>query len=534
MTVTDTLRYYQPTGMMQDATEITYTILQYVVTGAICIIGILVGVLVLLNIIYFARLKRILFVDLIRPDKPGFWGLMLDAAKGQSKKYKYSGNTYKDPKGIVIGLNNRGRFICSPEEAEEHIYVNGGTGSGKTILLISSLRQWRGRAFVIDISGDISKKTAKYRRNKLVFCPWSGSGLPYDIYHPLRKYEGKPMTPAIEDAINDFFSKLCFALIPDAINLGDTERYYRNGGRAMLTAALVYYYRSGWDFIVSCRDFCKTDTFTLLEKINYMDCEFIKTMTSQFLGESEKNVAGCKSSANSFLQIYATKNLLDKHIRKPKLGEKYITPEMIEKHDIYVIIPEKQLEDYAPLLALLTSQMMQYVEARKIMPYSPKILMCVDEFGRMGQLKNCLAFLRTARKRRARMMILTQSVVDFELNYGDKEAEAMLDNLGLKICLVSNHPKTQEYFAGLVGRDYEIKDTQSWGVTTDNYGRMAAKDYIVEPAELQYLPKKDRVLYVSPDGYALLRKYKYWEDKKRYPEDYAAWRKSKKAKRAKH
>lgn len=495
----------------------------FILTILFCVFGLILSFLIVCNIFYRLRLKRWLIIDVMRPDRPGFRLLMFDAIKGQSQKYTLKDKGGKDPRGIIIGLSGHKKFICSPECDEGHIYVNGGTGSGKTAnILIPTLRVWQGNAFVIDISGDISKKTNKYRKNKAIFCPWSRNGMPYDVYYSLRKFQNKKLTPEIEDEINDFFTKLCFTLIPDDINLGDTERYYRNGGRAMLTAALVFYYRSGWDFIPSCKEFTHLDAYALLEKINYMDCDFIKTMTSQFIGENEKNVAGCKSSANSFILLYATKGILANHLRCAKAGEQSIYPDLIEKRDIYIIIPERQLTDYAPLLALLTAQMMNYIEQRKTNPNSKTILMCVDEFGRLGRLNKCKDFLQTARKRKARMIALGQSVADIELNYGEKEAESMLDNFAYKVCLESNHPQTQEYFANLVGKDYEEKATQGWGGTADTFGRLANKDYIIEPASLQYLKRDGQLLYVCPDGFAILKKYKYWKDRKRYPDDYVS------------
>lgn len=528
MSIQDIFAENNISNTIPDMSQMLEPVWHFILTILFCVFGLILAFLFVCNIFYGLRLKRWLIIDVMRPDRPGFRLLMFDAIKGQSQKYTLKDKGVKDPRGIIIGLNGHKKFICSPECDEGHIYVNGGTGSGKTAnILIPTLRVWQGNAFVIDISGDISQKTNKYRKNKAIFCPWSRSGMPYDVYHQIRKYQGKELTAAIEDEINDFFTKLCFILIPDEINLGDTERYYRNGGRAMLTAALVYYFRNGWDFVPSCKEFSQLDAYALLEKINYMDCDFIKTMTSQFIGENEKNVAGCKSSANSFILIYATKRILANHLRYPKTGEQSIYPDFIEKRDIYVIIPERQLTDYAPLLALLTSQMMNYIECRKINPNSKTILMCVDEFGRLGRLNKCKDFLQTARKRKARMIALGQSVADIELNYGSKEAESMLDNFSYKVCLESNHPQTQEYFANLVGKDYEEKATQGWGGAADTFGRLANKDYIIEPASLQYLKRDGQLLYVCPDGFAILEKYKYWQDKKRYPDDYVSRNKRK-------
>ncbi len=512
-------------------TPVEKELLNYIVMAVCVVVGAILALFLVSSVFYRLRLQRSLLLDMIRYDKGGFKHLLWEAIIGTSKKYKLQTRTYRDPCGIVIGLSENKKFVCSTENEEGHLYVNGGTGSGKTAnILIPTLRVWQGNAYVIDISGDISKKTSKYRKNKVVFCPWSRQGMPYDVYHPIRQYQAKQLTPVAEDAINDFFSKLSFCLVPDDVNIGDNERYFRNGGRSMLAAALVFYFRNGVDFVQSCREFVQLDAFTLLEKINYMDSAFIRSMTSGFVGENEKNVSGCKASANSYILIFATKGLLENHLRQARPGEQAIYPELIERRDIYIIIPERQLVDYAPLLALITSQMMAYIEQRKPSPLSKTILMCVDEFGRLGKLEKCKDFLQTARKRKARMIALGQSVADVEINYGSKEAESILDNFVFKVCLESNHPRTQEYFASLAGKDYERKQTQtiskSIGVS-DSFSEIQNKDYIVEPASLQYLKRNNQLLYICPDGYAILQKYKYWHDRKRYPDDYVSKQKRK-------
>lgn len=532
MKVTDVLGAKHVSDVANDINQKMTSVMQLF---WICICFILVF-FILCSIFYWKRLGKVLIVDVIDPHCERFGMLMWNAIKGKSQKYKLRAKGYKNPLGIVIGLNKKKLFVCIREDKDGHIVIFGGTGSGKTSqILIPTLRVFRGRAFVIDISGDISKKTKKYRSKALTFAPLSEKSIPYDVYYPLRRINVKSMTPHVEDEINNFFVKLCYTLIPDEINLGDTERYYREGGRSMLTAALVYYFRNGWDFIPSCREFAKQSALDLLEKINYMDCEFIKIMTSQFIGENEKNISGCKSSANKFIQVFATQNTFTKTMRRKRPDEKFVIyPGVIERYDIYVRIPEENLAENAPVLALITTQMLSYMEQRKITKESPVVLLCIDEFGRLKKINKIDDTLKTIRKRKGRCVLMTQSVADFEINYGVKEAQAMLDNLSYKICLESNHPETQEYFSKLVGKDYEEKATKSHSATSENFGQVNNKDYIVEPTKLQYIKESNKLLYISPQGYEVLDKYIYWQDKKRYPEDYAAWKATEKAARARH
>ena len=65
--------------------------------------------------------------------------------------------------GVVFGKLG-GKYVTMPETTDGHILIIGGAGSGKTAAVaIPTLLSWKGRAFAIDIKGELYEKTKKAR-----------------------------------------------------------------------------------------------------------------------------------------------------------------------------------------------------------------------------------------------------------------------------------------------------------------------------------------------------------------------------------
>lgn len=105
-------------------------------------------------------------------------------------------------------------------------------------------------------------------------------------------------------------------------------------------------------------------------------------------------------------------------------------------------------------------------------------------------------------------MMLTQSMADIDLLYGRNERMAMMNNYRFKVVLGASDTDTQEYFAKLIGRQDIKRYSKSRNANRVTYTESDAKEWIIEPEELDRL-KKDLVL-LHPDGYMKLRKNYYY------------------------
>ena len=163
----------------------------------------------------------------------------------------------------------------------------------------------------------------------------------------------------------------------------------------------------------------------------------------------------------------------------------------------YVYIPEEKLEIYGDLMRIITAQSMEYFSAR---PKENKqmILFCLDEFASFGKLQITPA-LRRLRKRRIRILVLTQSVSDVDMIYGKDERIAMLGNFKFTVILGCKDTETQEYFSKMIGEKRSL-------LATDPNQKPQP---IIKPADLAHLEQD--LFVICDDGAIRLKKNFYFK-----------------------
>ena len=198
-------------------------------------------------------------------------------------------------------------------------------------------------------------------------------------------------------------------------------------------------------------------------------------------------------------------------------AETAVEPRKIEENNIFVVVTEDKLSLYAPLLNIISSQIMQYIGTRQVSANSPTILLFLDEFGSLKiDADLVLDAVRRFRKRRCRLMLLTQNIVDLELIYGKAATRAILSNLRYKELLGGlGEPESQKYFSELIG--YAITQRKSTTSSSTNTSRTKSesREWRIEPSDLDR-QGKDTALLLSSDfehGYIKLRKNFYFKNK---------------------
>ena len=398
---------------------------------------------------------------------------------------------YRQPaqaRGILFG-KKLSLLAYSPEQDEGHILVLGPSGTGKTsALLIPTLRSWQGTALVVDISGDISANVNT--PNKIVFDPTSESCIPYDVFASINE-----VTDDTER--QERLEQLAYLLLPDKANDSEASIFFTKNGRKMITAALICYYGMGWNFIEICEFFLGHDWRSLLNDIAKQQNPIANMFISSFAGASEQNTAGCKQAADDALKLFATNEKIKNALRKSASYEQSISPATLETNSIYVYIPEEKLEIYGDLMRIITAQSMEYFSSR---PKENKqmILFCLDEFASFGKLQITPA-LRRLRKRRIRILVLTQSLADLDMIYGKDERKAMLGNFKFTVLLGCKDTETQEYFSKMIG------EKRSLLAIDPNQKRQP----IIKPADLAHLEQD--LFVICDDGAIRLRKNFYFK-----------------------
>lgn len=438
-------------------------------------------------------------------------------------KPKYIGDLYlpfypNNSNGIIFGSTENGRIVCLPDDKEGHIFVNGGSGTGKTsAILIPTLDRWYGSSFTVDISGDIVSNAA------CAFKRIIGPNADYTS-HLFAPYNVFASIDDIADSAtrNQELELLTYILMPDQLHASDAQAFFTTEGRKILTAAFIAFYRrphsadSDSDFCQICKKIFQNDWRTLFNEIDAQNNEIASGLLNSFLGTNEKNTAGCKQAVDAAIKLFATNEAIQRSVRRSDDYSFFhaISPKDVEHFNIFLIIKDANLEIYAPLMQLITGQMLHYLadrdpERAKNMP----ILLCLDEFASLGKLDITPA-LRKLRKKNVHIMLLTQSLADIDLIYGRDERMSMMNNFGYKVILSASDTDTQRYFADLIGQKTIFQKSE----THTDRGFLSkkssttfseTKDYIIEPADLAHLGNK--LILIHPQGYLVLAKNYYFD-----------------------
>lgn len=415
--------------------------------------------------------------------------------KRQLAEVKYG--TATTAHGVIFGKRGR-RLAYSPTDAEGHIGVFSASGTGKTAAVgIPTLRSWQGTSFVIDISGDIFKNCPQMT-DKLVFEPDNRTTLPYNIFGAI---DTLPDTADKYEALE----QLAFLLMPEPPQITENARFFLVNGRKILTSALIAFYDNGEDFITICEKIIGSGWADLFRAIDATGNVTAQMYINSFQGASEQNTAGCKQSCDDAIKLFATNGHIKQCIRRPRTGRMAVEPAQIEDHNLFVIVTEDKLALYAPLLNIITSQLMQYIGKRRVSDNSSTILLFLDEFGSLKiDSELVLDAVRRFRKRRCRLMLLTQNTVDLELIYGKAATRAILSNLKFKVLLGGlGEPESQKYFAELLGYKIEQRKSVSTSARQTTRTKAENREWKIEPADLDRQGKNTALLLSAgiKDGY---------------------------------
>lgn len=405
--------------------------------------------------------------------------------------------------GIIFG-RKKDKVLYSPVCKEQHCFVCAGTGKGKTSsVLIPTLRSWNGSSLTIDISGDISKNCPNMP-HKLIYEPENHDTIPYNVFAVIDKMDG-------ENAQNEALCQLAILLLPEQPNAQDAARFFLQNGRKILMATLISFYHVGLDFTEICRKILSTGWQELFAQIEDLGSEDALMYLSSFEGSNEANTSGCYQAVCDSINLFATNSNVRNSVRRPKENEVALEPSCIENSNIFVIVQDEKLELYAPLMNIIVSQFMQYISSRITTKDSKTILLALDEYASLridsGMI---LEATRKYRKRKCRLMILTQNLADLQILYGQDITRGLIGNFDDKVLLGGiGDLESLEIFAKLIGYRETTKRSVSKSQNGASRTETEDKEFIIEPAELDRLG--DKMVLISPEGHFVLDKNFYYK-----------------------
>lgn len=436
-----------------------------------------------------------------------------DKSKNRKQK-KLQNLKIKKPEeahGVLFGKKGK-NLVFSPEDSEGHVLVCSSSGAGKTSsIAIPTIRSWTGPCFVIDISGDISQNCPNIEK-KLVYDYENPKTTPYNIFGSIDQLKNP-------DEQNELLAQLSFLLMPDKPGMNENAAFFYKNGRSILIGSLIAFYHQGLDFPEIMKKIANSSWQQLFFDIDHSKNSDAITYINGFSGSDDKNTAGCFQSMQENLTLFLTNKKIQNSIRRPKKNESSITPKDIEEHSIFCIIPEEKLMMLSPLMNIITSQIMEYISQRTLDSNSKTILLVLDEFASlMIEAGKILEGVRRFRKRKCRIMILTQNICDLDVLYQNREiTRSILSNLKFKVLLGGGglgDLESQRYFAEIIGQKDIKKRGKSKNAKSITLTETEAKEYIIEPAELDRLDQ-NTVLLIAPtegEGYLILKKNYYFQN----------------------
>lgn len=162
---------------------------------------------------------------------------------------------YKEPTGIVLG-KYKGKYVCRDINADGHVFLIGGSGSGKSSCYVipSLLVNSTARIFAVDIKGELSYKSARCAdEHVLIFNPQDRSKYGYNPFFNLDEKSSS-------QKILEVMQTIVYSLIPMPAGLKDP--FWKNSARNLFLGLLIYYYKCG-----------------VADFVSIIDADYLKTMS---------------------------------------------------------------------------------------------------------------------------------------------------------------------------------------------------------------------------------------------------------------
>ena len=415
---------------------------------------------------------------------------------------------YQNPTGIVLG-KYRGKYVCRDINADGHVFLIGGTGSGKSScnVIPSLLANPDASIFAVDIKGELSFKTAKYGdEHVLIFNPQDRSKYGYDPFYCLNENsDGQKILETMQTITNSLIQ----------MPAGLKDPFWKNSARNLLLGLLIYFYKAGFtDFVAIIDEILgrpiKESIAEVAKKANKKSSEY--KYINQFVDMDDETLGGIVSEMNNHIVVFSN----DQDIRYAfKENSCKVSPNKLEEgYSIYLSIREEKLSAYYDVMQLIINQTLTELEKRP--EDSKPIIFVIDELARIlsaGKIESLLDAARTLRSRKVVLFLITQSTESLMSAFTENEVADLISNCPYIIVLSASSQKTQRSVCSWCGK-YRARK-QSWsgsGKETRVSVSYEEKD-IVEPSELMTLANSGEAILISPWGYNRIKKVPYYKDK---------------------
>jgi len=420
------------------------------------------------------------------------------------------------PGAIVLGKHGK-KYVCWDTQKDGHMLIIGGSGSGKSSACIipALMTNDDKSALVIDVKGELSLKARdNCDTNVCIVDPYDRTSFGFD-----------PLFSLSEDCtlqeVKDVVEIIVRSLITPSVG---SDSYWTTSAKSMLTGLLGYYimeqngkksFISAVDSILGTPIKAQINTVINNAEHRYGKGSFIYEKMIEYHKMADDQLHSVFSSVTQGLNSFCDDGLryiLDEAERK-------VDPAVLEEgKTIFLSIPEHRLAPYSPALAMIVNLTLDYLSEREESPENKKIMIVLDELGRIvasgGCMENLINASMTLRSKKVMLVMAVQQIESLLAGFKEHEITTLVGNCNIKLVFDASSSKTQK----MVCEDWieQIVDVKK-STTDGSKNRSSSDSYEVRntltPGDLTRLVPDKEVVVITPYGYSLLKKCSYYEDR---------------------
>lgn len=188
---------------------------------------------------------------------------------------------------------------------------------------------------------------------------------------------------------------------------------------------------------------------------------------------------------------------------------------------LYVIIPVMD-STWEGLINLFFTQMFQelYILGNENNAKLPRsVIFKLDEFPNLGRFNDYEKFLATCRGYGIACCTILQNITQLQERYGREQAESILGNCGIKLCLGNVNNTTAKYFSELAGKTTVKVETSSKSTSKGNKSDSSSSSQnfsytgrnLINADEIEHMDKDESILIITGKYPIRLKKAKQFE-----------------------
>lgn len=407
-------------------------------------------------------------------------------------------------------------IVGMPEGYDGHLLIIGGSGSGKSSgILKPTITTWDGALICNDIKGELSDYYLENvnqgiaKRPCIIFNPMDRESPSYDPFSVIRREN--------QDRLVQLLWPIVFAFFPNPTD--DKEKFWRNSVQSVFMAVLIYCYNLNLSFIQTISFILESDALSISQTIMNGEDDLAKCYIGSSSTIREDTVALFDRELRDGLIVF-TEPSVRNAFRDESESEQSFSWDIIERSNVFLRIPENQIDQLSGVINLLYSQLFYYLEQRPE-KYSAsgsqnnQTLIMMDEFARFGKLDPIKNAVSTLRSKSVNICLVVQSIAQLDSIYGQLDRRIIMDNCQHKVIMNSCDPETQQLLTNLIGtRMIPKKSTsssdsiESIAITTNI---STIREPYIQPHELAYL---NDIILLTPKGGCRIDKIKLYDNDK--------------------